>query len=168
MNFCKTRHFFSTIIILLIISLNGNAQKIISLQKPGKVKRIRYMIGDQIHVQLKDKTKIRGNITMILDSTFAIDGEYVDLDNINAVLKDRKFFSFVNTLSKTAFVFFGGISTVNAIGNHEEILTEETKVTFATIGAVAVATEFLARRKYRLKRCCSLRILDITMTPLTN
>lgn len=166
MNLYKTGCLF--LIIIFLVSLSGRAQKIVSLQKPGKVKRIRYMIGDKIHIQLKDKTKIKGDITMILDSSFAIDGEYVDIDNVNAVFKNRKFFSFVNTLSKTAFVFFGGISTVNAIRRHDEILTEETKVTFVTLGTVAIATEFLARRKYRLKRCCSLRILDLTMTPLTN
>lgn len=126
------------------------------------------MIGDEIHVQLKDKTKLRGNITMILDSAFAIEGEYVNLDNVHAVLKKRRFFSFLNGVSKTAFIFFGGISTANSIINHQEILTEETKVTFASIGLVVVATEFLKRRKYRLKKCCSLQILDVTMTPIAN
>lgn len=150
------------IVVLISGAFNAVAQKILVLDKPGRVKRLRYFVGDKIQIITSDNSRISGEISVIGDSTITIEENKVVLSEISAVVKKRRFFSFTGTLLSTAGVFFGSIYLVNVAIDKDTKLDENAYV----LGGVLVSGVVLSlfkEKKFKVKDKGRLKILDVTM-----
>lgn len=82
--------FFITI-FTFGLQLDSAAQKTFNINKRGKVKRIKYYIGQDITLKYND-TKQFGQITAMGDSSISLEGVVIPLSSIDYVVHPRKAF----------------------------------------------------------------------------
>jgi len=157
MNFDLRRIF--CLLLLAFVSLTTFAQldPFLLLEKPGKGKRIRYYLGDEIEFKKWDEDDFyKGAIVHFSDSSFFVDDMVeIKLREVEA-LADRSSVEGVRRLTTRAFLVIPTIFLFSAANNifntgDTPVISEEVypvAAVFAGIGALG----FLYKgRRYRLK-----------------
>lgn len=80
--------------ISLIFSLQGLAQQSFNIDKRGKVKRIKYYVGQDINLHYSN-TKLYGHLTALNDSSITVEGVVIPISTIKYVVHPRQAFIWV-------------------------------------------------------------------------
>ena len=154
---------FGMILIFLLSISNGysqaetNLEPFLLLEKPGKKKRIRYYIGDEIEFKLKDEKNFhKGTIVQFSDTSFYVnDFAEIPLRTVDA-LADRSKVKGIRAMAiNTLYVIpvFFVLSAANNIFNTGDtpIVDEEVYPLSAVFLGIAGAGFLYKGKRYRLK-----------------
>jgi hypothetical protein len=154
------------VLILLLFSLQLKSQKILALDKPGKVKRIRYYEGDVISLKTDSGIWVRGEINRLLDSSLFIDNQQIHLSDIKSVQKTQKGFGW-RLLAKVCINAASGyflIDTSNRLINGDQPMVHEGTIKASGIMyGVFFISSTIGNRKYRINKNRTLKIIDISL-----
>lgn len=161
------RRCIGLLIMLLVMCVSADAQKILLLEKTRKFKRIRHFVGDPFAFRLNDQSfAISGNIDHILDSAVVVDGELYAFENISMVLNYKKYAA-LRMISKSALYAVPPMLVITLL--HRGINTKEQPLldrnslqVMGVIGGIGLLLWPFKARKYRLGKKWQLRTLDIT------
>jgi hypothetical protein len=160
--------------LLILSAFTGvlplHAQKILTLNKPWPVYRIRYYENQQISFKLKGENIIHtGLIMQLTDSNFLLNDLYpVPIKDITMVIDYDKgyWFRFLHKVTLTAGLFFAAIGTVNIIFAKETPPADGIARMYITSAAL-VGSSFIFKhfsvRKYRINKNRYLKVLDVTI-----
>ena len=158
------------IVISFFFSYHATAQKYLAMDKSG-AKRLRFYVNDEINVRLKNEKSFRnGNIAMITDTSFALNGSYIFLTDVDAILIRKKTGGHALLRNATYMLPIGGVFITaitagnSAINDHEPLVP---KSIFYTAGGLILAGLMiypLTFRVYRMKHH-PLKIIDVSFTP---
>jgi len=162
------KHLCVWLLLFSIGIMQAHAQKILTLNKNGPVKRIRYQEKEQISFKLKgEKIVHTGWIGSLTDSTFLLnDLMPVRVSDITMVIDYEKGrgFRFLHKLALAAGIMYYGIGTANRIIFREEPVFEKRFViTSAALIAGSFAFKPFTVRKYRINKYRYLKVLDVTI-----
>ncbi len=155
------------LLCLLLIGLSSTlfAQKIIALDKPGKVKRIRYYQGDIIHLMNDEGRIYKGEIQEIKDSSFIVNNDELFLYEIiyirNTQGKNGWFF-LTNLFIKSGLAYhiaFNGNRLLQ--GEYDKIASAETAIVTSSALLGAIISYQIATRRYRLNKYRTLKIINL-------
>jgi hypothetical protein len=145
------------------------AQKIIALDKGGRVKRIKYYTGDFISLKTWQKEKIEGTIFSIYDSSFVVGTDTIFLREVRAVKNTQRNYGFrlLGSASAIAGAAYLPLTTFNRTINDDSPIVSESalKVSGSFLG-VAIISKLIANRHYKISEKRPLKILDLTIGPL--
>jgi hypothetical protein len=163
------RQSFLIMMLSFLIIHQSTAQKYLAMDKSSS-KRLRYYLGDEINVRLKDEDFFRnGTIAAFTDTSFFLNGNYILLTDVDAILI-RKHDGGHELLRKLTYmlpiggVFIVGVTAANSAINHHEPLVPEK--TFYIAGGMALTGLLIypfTFRVYHMKRH-PLKIIDISFS----
>jgi hypothetical protein len=141
------------------------SQKYLVLDKPGKVKRIRFFVGNEITFRLKgDPVLYRDVITAVDDSSFTIFGTKVlikDVDRI--ILRSQSWFvnqgSFLLPAAGVIYFLADNLNPVIQGGEKLAISRGSVIVSASLIGAGLVLRLF-QKKEHRIRKSKRLRVLE--------
>lgn len=158
--------------LFLFFLLSGNlvyGQKILTLNKPGPVTRIRYYEQAEISFKLTGENIVHtGRITHLTDSTFLLNELYpITLQNIRMVINYKKGRTarFLHKAFLGGGIMYFGIGTVNRIIDKDAPSLFEGRfliTSAALIGASFIFTPF-SNRKYKINKNRYLKVIDVTI-----
>ena len=158
------------LLLFLCISLAPlHAQKILTLNKPGPVTRIRYYENDEISFKLKGENIVHtGKITQLTDSNFLLNELYpIPIQNISMVIDYKKgyWFRVLYKITLTAGIFLAGIGTFNIIVTPDvpSYAVARVYITSAALVGSSFIFKHYSVRKYRINRNRYLKVLDVTI-----
>jgi hypothetical protein len=139
-------------------------QKYLVLDKPGRVKRIRFYVGDEISFRLTgDRMVITDQITAVTDTSIVIRNTHVPIREISAIIiryDNNLLNQAIYFLPRAGIVFFLA-DTINPLLNWGELRVSRWGV---TVGGSMVASSFVLRafrtRTYRINDSRRLRTLE--------
>lgn len=150
-----------------------NKQKYLALDKPGKNKRIRFFMGDEIRFKLKqDSRRYRGEIASITDSTFSFvvhnevtnrfEYQHFKVADVHSVLIIHRipFVSSATRLSPLAGLGLASLDIINSWGIDKGWHKSGVAKTSAGLIAFGGIGRLLERRNYRIKGYKRLRVLQ--------
>lgn len=136
----------------------------LALDKPGKVKRLRFRVGDEVSIKLKDdRREYRDVITHVTDTSIVLMGTDVPLSGIRAVVVRREAAmarAAVKILPRAGLLYILA-ATYNPIfrGESPDYHWSNVKVG-AIVGGSGLLLVPLLRRTYRLNDFRRLRVLQ--------
>lgn len=153
-------------LLLLLLSFDSfcQHQKYLVLDKPGRVKRIRFYVGDEINFKLKgENIKYKDIITAITDSTIYIRGTHIKLSEIKSIIitsENGLLNSAIYTLPRAGAVYFIA-DTFNSWFSRDQIEISKSAIVVgsALIGSSLILRTF-RKRTYRINNFRSLRVLE--------
>jgi len=155
-----------TAVIFCVFIKSVEAQKILAFDKSGKVKRIRYYVGDPITLKLKNGRKFSGQIKNILENSFIVGQKEVFLDSVLAI-HTYKQGSILDLVSR--FCYAGGIAYIpltsfnRLINNDSPIVTRQAINLTAGFWASSFLFRELIHRRYKISEKRPLKIIDISI-----
>jgi hypothetical protein len=142
----------------------SQGEKYLALDKPGRVKRIRFYMGDELTFKLKgDKTMYSSTIEAVGDSTITIRETQIPIKDI-ALIKLPKEAGFINQaiyiLPRAGILYFLA-DTFNPVfrGGSPDVSRSGIVVGGSFI-AGGLILKLLNKRKFRINNYRSLRILE--------
>ena len=152
-------------LFMFLFLMNSFGQKMLVFDKKGKVKRIRYLEGDLINIELKDGQGISGKIKEIRDHSIIIQLKEVPLNSIKYlyVLRNKRL---LNTFSR--FFITGGLVylplvTLNRTTNGDDpIIKESTLYISGGMLLSGFLLKKLNKRKHEISEKRPLKIIDIS------
>jgi hypothetical protein len=157
--------------LLLFISFNLLAgfcfgQRFLALDVYGisRLKRIKFFPGDEIRFKMKnDHTLYKGEITVLGDSSFDIEGMNVPLKIVTRIYVDKG-----NFLTKdiASFLFDAGVGFIilntlnNALNNITPILDKRAVIIGGSLALAGEAMRLSAKKRYRIGENRQLKIID--------
>lgn len=160
----------STVIgcLLSFFPLSAFSQKILALDKPGKVNRIRYKVDDFISLKTVDKQMIGGNISFIGDSSFQVGKTTVKLSEIKYIKKTQGGYgwSLLGNISLVAGLGYFGLDASNRIINGDKpIVPRRTAISSSICIGIFAVTAVINSRKYKINNKRRLKIIDLEIAP---
>lgn len=145
------------------------AQKIIALDKGGRVKRIKYYTGDFISLKTSNKGKIEGTIFSIFDSSFVVNTDTILLKDVRSVKQTQRNYGFrlmgsVTAIAGTAYLSLTSFN--RAINNDSPVVSESALKVSGSFLGVAIISKLIANRSFKVSEKRPLKILDLTIGPL--
>lgn len=159
------------LISFFLLSVGSNeaaAQKILALDKPGKVNRIRYMQNDYIRLKTIGNQYLDGEITKLGDSSFWIGNQEITLDSIKYIKKTQGGYGWglVGNISLIAGLGYFGLDATNRIINSDDpIVPRRTRVSSSVFLGIFATTAIINNRKYRINKRRRLKIIDLEIAP---
>ena len=145
------------------------AQRVLTLNKPGMVNRIRYYEKNEISFKLRGEHIVHtGNITHLNDSSFLLNELYpIRVNDISMVIDYKKGYwaRFLHRLTLTAGIMYYGIGTANRLIFKDSPPVFEGKfvlTSLAMVGGSFLFTPFTCR-KYRINKNRYLKVLDVSI-----
>lgn len=141
------------------------SQKYLVLDKPGKVKRLRFPVGSQLTFQIKeDRTVYTDEITAVDDSSFTISGIRVRIGDVDRIIVRRKN-GFVGQVSKKliqAGVLYFLLDNLNPIflGRRELSVSQGSWIVGAAFVGPGLLLKLFQRKIYRIGKRRCLRVLE--------
>lgn len=136
------------------------------IDKPGRVKRIRFYEGDLIHLKLKSKELVFGEITTLKDSSFFVGLKNIKLSDVYSIQNSKGNYG-LRVLSKImlpAGLMYLGIDSFNRLINEEgPIFREETLILSSSFLGVFFISNAISNRQLKINKKRSIRILDINI-----
>lgn len=165
----RKEYFILVLVVSLLTSSSGFAQKFLAIDKSGKIKRLRFYVNDKINIRLNDESFFRGgNIDAIEDTSFIFDGKNIPLSRVDAILvyKNKGGHALLRGASGTfpaAGVFLLFIATVNSLVNHTyPIIPGNVVLISGGLIATGLLLHPLTFRIYQAKKH-PLKIIDVTV-----
>lgn len=159
------RYLLLILFVIVLGSQDTYAQKLLLLQREGRVRNLKYFQGDIIIIDAyADTIRIKGRISGLTDSTILIDQKYeIPVDEITSILKKRTMLDF---LSRGMGVFGLTYFTLNGFNrwiNHEYPIYDKESLMIVT-GSLAgyFALSKFKYRKFRIGNKWKIRILDLS------
>lgn len=152
-------------VTLLLCLLCGTAmgQHTLVLDKPGRIKRLHYNVGDPLYVKLQNGQKVEGMISKIDSGKIVINEYLIHVTEIDKVYKERPIFSIFSPFLFVGGLIYGGSYILNdfIFGNGRPF--ERRSFLYPTAGAVSsgLLMRFLAYRRYKIGRCCDVKTIDL-------
>ena len=147
------------LVILTFLSVATFAQldPFLLLEKPGKGKRIRYFVGDEIEFKKWDeKDFYKGRIVQFSDTSFFVDDMVeIKLNEVEA-LADRSGVPKVRSITRNAFLVIPVIFLFSAANNtfntgDTPIISEEVYPVSAVFAGIGLLGLLYKGKRYRLK-----------------
>lgn len=159
------------VLIFLFVLLGGGfmssyAQRVLILDKRGKVKRIHYRMGDRIKVTMKDNVIISGVIEGMTDEEIIVHGDYVPVANIAVVHRTKPALRFLGGLMMTAGAFYIGVQTVNVVIADDQFADDRIWIPAGISIGVGGILFLLSKKKHRVYGTGDLRIINPTPIPI--
>ena len=140
-------------------------QKFLALDKPGKIKRVRFFVGQEITFRLKnDPITYRDYITAIDDSSFTIFGTKVPIRDVDRIIL-RSNSWFVNqgsVLLPAAGVIYFLADNLNPViqGNEGFSVSRGSVVVAAGLVGTGIILRIFAKRSHKIGNNKRLRVLE--------
>lgn len=151
-------------LFLLTMPAFGQGQRFLALDKPGKVKRLRYYVGDEIKIKLKgDKLVYTDQIEEITDTSLVIRKTHIPIRNIRAVVRFKQGGLLNQAISKLpiAGAFYFLADTFNPVFYGGEVEVSRSGI---IVGSSLIASSFALRlvrkRTYRINQYRTLKVLQ--------
>lgn len=155
--------FVILILLLVFISNPVVSQKVLTLDIIGiKLKRIRYNEGDRIAIKIKNEKVIyKGELYAISDSSFFINGNYIALDSVSAVVKYSKAAKGISVSAFSVAALTGVISGLDIALKGGEI-NQGNYFVPAVFTGIGLALLPFWKRTYRLGENKILKVIDLS------
>jgi hypothetical protein len=140
-------------------------QKYLVLDKPGRVKRLRFPVGSQLTFQIKeDRTIYTDEITAVDDSSFTISDIRVRIGDVDRIIVRRKN-GFVGQVSKKliqAGVLYFLLDNFNPIflGRRELSVSQGSLIVGAAFVGPGLLLKLFQRKTYRIGERRRLHVLE--------
>jgi predicted phage tail protein len=159
------------VLILLLLLISGGitssyAQRVLVLDKRGKVKRLHYRMGDKIKVTMKDNVTISGMIEGMTDDEIIVQGDYVPVADIAVVHRTIPALRFLGGLMMTAGAFYIGVQTVNSVVAGDEFADDRIWIPAGISIGVGGILFLLSKKKHKVYGTGDLRIINPTPIPI--
>jgi hypothetical protein len=146
------------------------AQKILALDvdKPGKVKRIRYQQNDYISLKTINNQFVEGEIAKIEDSSFWVKDQKITLDSIKFIKKTQGGYgwSLIGNISLLAGLGYFSLDATNRIINSDKpIVPRRTLLSSSVFLGIFATTAIINNRKYTINKRRRLKIIDLEIAP---
>jgi hypothetical protein len=160
-------YFWRFCIIISFLSLYSESfsqEKYLVLDKPGRIKRIRYYSGDEIIFKLKgDITTYSTMIQAIGDSTILVRDTPIPIRNIHSITKHSEngfLYQAARILPKAGMLYFLA-DTFNPVFRGEKPdISRSGVVVGGTLIAGGYALKLFRKRTYRINNYRTLKILQ--------
>ena len=160
---------YKTIFFLLLLNICWQttiAQKFLSLDKGGKIKRIKFYEGDYIHIKTVDHLSHHGVISQLLDSSFILNNQEVFINEVSSVVFKNKSYG-LNLISGVSFlagIGYFAIDTSNRLINDDKpkIHSNTSRSSLAFL-SVAIVSKVLSNKTYKVNKKHRLKIIDISI-----
>lgn len=158
--------FFQVLLITtcLIFSLQGLAQQSFNIDKRGKVKRVKYYIGQDINLRYNN-TKLYGQITALNDSSITVEGVNIPISTINYVVHLRQAFIwvFIRKVGYRAGIGYFMLDAGNRLINNESpaVDAHTLNVSLPLIGLGVVGS--LMKNKRFKNKGYNMRVNDLSI-----
>jgi hypothetical protein len=163
------KQLFLFILLSFSIIHQSAAQKYLSAYKSNG-KNLRYYQGNEINVRLKEEDFFRnGIIAAFTDTSFFLNGEYIPLSEVDAILirKEDGGHSLLRSMSymlPIGGVFIIGVTALNsAINDHQPLVPEKIFYLAGGMALTGLLIYPLTFRVYHMKRH-PLKIIDISFS----
>lgn len=163
---CMVINKFITLVLLCFLSITcfGQGEKYLVLDKPGRIKRLRYFVGDELIFKLAgDKIVYKDMIEAVSDSAIKIRGTLVPIKDIDAVIRYREsslLKQAIYILPRAGILYFLA-DTFNPIFYGGEVFVSRSGV---IVGSSLIAGSFLLRlfkkKTYQINSYRTLKILE--------
>ncbi len=154
------------LLLLMGCSFQAQAQKILVLDKRGKVKRLRYYEGEWIKLKLLSGQLLMGKIAQLSDSSFRVSGHLVRLDSVKRVYNTQKLLGLKLTgaILSTAGVIYFPLDSFNRIINDDSPVFNESsaKVSGLLLGAGLICIG-ISNKSYKISKKRPLKVLDLSI-----
>lgn len=157
--------FLKYLLILFFpaLSYGQDLDRFIALDNLKNAKRVKYFLDDKIRIELKNKTRLSGNIEKISDSSFVVKNAEIFIKEVAAIYKDRS--NFVTHGFTILFAGWGAgfiaIDTFNNLTNGEKpIIKKRALIAGAALISAAGIIKLLSVKKYKIKGDRVLRIVN--------
>ena len=142
------------------------AQKILILDKPGKIKRMRYNIGYPIQLKsISNQLVYDGILTNMYDSCVVVNGKEILFEDIETVYKSRRFFPKASYITRTVGVGYVCLEFVNNLINSRKLMDGQTLAFGGSLVATSYLFDWLKVRRFRVCKAWRLRIIELTGLP---
>ena len=154
------------LLFCVILSTSAFSQRIVAFDKSGKVKRIRYYEGEYISVKTVAKQKINGIITQIKDSSFLVEGIELHVDSVVIVYNSQTGMGY--ELIRNIFIIpaigYMPLITINGLINNDSPIIKQNQFYYGGgFIAIALISNYLANRPFRISNRRPLKIIDISI-----
>ncbi|MFC2101336.1 hypothetical protein ACFLRZ_05855, partial [Bacteroidota bacterium] len=140
------------------------AQQFILLSHKGHNKQLKYYVGNTIHIRIKNKQHISGQIILISDSLLIIDRIKVIPEDISDVYFDRRLLSLLSSAGKTVGLGYFVVESFNNVINGEKtIIAKREILASAIIGGSGIFLSLFNERKCCLEKMWRLKIIDFNV-----
>ena len=150
--------------LFLILISTASAQKMIAFDKRGKVKRVRYFLGEEIKVGLLNKVFVYGQITRIEENQFSIGTKVIQTDSVKYVYSRDQ--SAVNLFSEILFTagaaYFPLVTFNRAINSDRPIISETAAIISGSLITGGILLNLLTKKKYKISAKRPLKIIDLS------
>lgn len=156
-----------SVLISLFFAFSASAQKILVFHKKGKVKLMRYYLGDEIKVGLIDHTYLYGEITDIGIENFSINGALVTINSVKYVYsksEDQAALKLFSGVFITAGVAYLPLVAFNrTINSDRPIVTEQAATISGSLITGGLLLQLFIKKKYKISEKRPLKIIDISL-----
>lgn len=151
------------ILTLIICVLPSQAQNILLLEKPGKIKNFKYNEGDKICLDFLNSNNllenVKGRIKKISSANIIINNNEISLNAIKYIYKDRYFASFMErALLHADLGYFVFIIPNKIINKNRKIIERADAIVIGSLigstimfGLIKEKTYKIDNRKWRIK-----------------
>lgn len=153
------------LLLLCLAGATGRAQsRYMVLDKPGNVKRLRFRVGDEVAIKLRDdRREYRDVITYVTDTSIVILGTDVPLRSIRAVVvrRDKPLArAAVKILPKAGLLYILAATFNPVFYNDSPDYNWSNVKVGAIVGGSALLLVPLLKRTYRINAFRRLRVLQ--------
>jgi hypothetical protein len=161
---------FLCMLLSFFIVHDSIAQKFLVMYKSGYTSRLRFYLDDEISVRLNKENFYRtGNIVAFTDSSFLLNGNYILLSDVDAILikkntGGRSLLRSLTYMLPIGAVFITGVTAANSLLNDHEPLVPDNIYYLA--GGMVIAGLIIYPFTYRLyhMKHHPLSIIDISFS----
>jgi hypothetical protein len=157
---------FLFLYVCLLIPDEIKGQSFIAIDKPEKVKRIKFYKGDFIEFFDTNKVFRSGKVQFILDSSFVIQNEEVFINSILKVKSTKSNFGF-KLLSKVSFIAGSGYLILDSgnqlINSEKPFFHKRTLKSSSVMLGISLVCHIFSTRYYRINKRHPIKIINITI-----
>ncbi|MCD6112562.1 MAG: hypothetical protein J7J86_04745 [Bacteroidales bacterium] len=141
------------IILILIICISSlQAQNILLLEKPGKIKNYKYKKGDEIHLSILTNynilENISGKIKKINSNNLLINNNKISVKDIKCVYRERFFVSFMERACYNAILGYFIFIIPNNIINNDKIINKNDAIIISSLISSTAMFGLIKEKKY--------------------
>lgn len=158
--------FYLLFLFIMAISIPVQAQKVLQMEKRGKVKTKKYYLGEELTFQLKGGSDWYTDVMIdikVEEQIIVFSERYVKVEDIKTI-KSYKNARFINRAEKSLYSF-GAAWLLFSLGGTlaGEPLNDLTwKVPATSVGLGFLLKKLFYTRKYRIGKKRRLRVLDLS------
>ncbi len=150
--------------LLLFFSVNLFSQKVIVVGKPGKKKRLEYVVGNEISFRIvPEKVYVTGKISIINDTSFVVNGDNISFNRLDMIVdysrgegkKNIAVYYMLNAVSVLVIDFLNNTFNLNRAG-----FTKEGFYVAGVIAATGLVIGSLKMKRYRLNNRRYIRVIE--------